>query len=241
MQNSSSVLGSLIGVAVAIGIGIGIFGWSCRSKENAEFIKSVESGDLQKVAEMLTNSPKLINARNKQGRAALTISVLRRDLEMMKLLLAKGADVNVRDNDTRGFTPLHWSASGGYLDCAELLLANFADIHAKTHAGWCSLYYALRLDGNSPMNKEMAELLYFHKADVNIRYEGGRTLLHFAAMKTRPEALKWLLAKGADPTAKSNEGETPLDYALKWGNQESLGVLRRESTEKLPTDDKTEK
>jgi len=226
VRNSSPRLFSIASALITIVICITLFSWYRGSKEKKEFIEAVTAGNLQKVEEMLVKSPSLVNSKNKEGRTALTVAVWKRDLEMMKLLLEHKADVNVRDSGTRGFMPLHWAASGGYLDCVELLLANNADVHARTYAGWCSLYYALRLDGTSPMNKEMAELLLSHHADVNVKYEGGKTLLHFAAMKTRSEAVKWLLSKGADRTAKTDKGETPLDYATKWGTPEIVSILQ---------------
>jgi ankyrin repeat protein len=48
-------------------------------------------------------------------------------------LLAKGADVTARSNG--GFTPLHFAASVGDRDAAELLLANHADVNATDDRG----------------------------------------------------------------------------------------------------------
>ncbi len=52
---------------------------------------------------------------------------------MIRLLLAKGADVNVKDN--AGETPLHSAAMNGSVDVTTLLLANGADVNAKDNQG----------------------------------------------------------------------------------------------------------
>ena len=53
------------------------------------------------------------------------------DLATVKALL-KGNPKLVFSKDDKGNTPLHWAASHGHRDVVELLLANGADVNAKS-------------------------------------------------------------------------------------------------------------
>ena len=54
--------------------------------------------------------------------------------EVVELLLANKADVNVRDS-YEGMTPLHCAAAFGHKNVAELLLTNNADVNATNKVG----------------------------------------------------------------------------------------------------------
>jgi ankyrin repeat protein len=72
-------------------------------------------------------------ARNQAGVMPLHAAAAARDIETMRLLLDRGADVNARQQ--LGFTPLHGAASNGDEAMADLLLARGADPRAKSDDG----------------------------------------------------------------------------------------------------------
>lgn len=51
-------------------------------------------------------------------------------VDVVKLLLDRGADINTKDKEA-GSTPLHGASSLGYVDVIKLLLEKGADINAK--------------------------------------------------------------------------------------------------------------
>jgi len=64
---------------------------------------------------------------------AIFHAVMQGHIEMTRLLINKGADVNVRTTQRR--TALHVSSYYGTLDCAKLLLDNGAEVDTKTSEG----------------------------------------------------------------------------------------------------------
>jgi len=57
---------------------------------------------------------------------------------VVKLLIAKGADVNAKAKD--GERPLHWAAFADHKDVVELMITKGADVNAKGNDGWTPLH-----------------------------------------------------------------------------------------------------
>ena len=106
-------------------------------------------------------------------------------MEIVELLIAKGADVNMRDDS--GQTPLLNATSGGHKEIIELFIAEGADVNAKGYDGMTPLHVAA-LYGR----KEIAELFIAKGADVNAFSEPNPLLrsgtpLDLAIMRKHPE------------------------------------------------------
>jgi hypothetical protein len=65
----------------------------------------------------------------KEGPGPLHLAVSKNDLDLAKLLLAKGADINARDD--KDATPLHYAAATLRLEIVKLLVEKGADINAR--------------------------------------------------------------------------------------------------------------
>ena len=76
-------------------------------------------------------------------------------LEAAKLLLAKGADIDARDNEQ--MTPLHVVAMEGRKEMSKLLVSKGAQINPKDAKGRTPLYLATHYDSKD--NKGVAEIL----------------------------------------------------------------------------------
>ncbi|VEP13406.1 Ankyrin [Hyella patelloides LEGE 07179] len=67
-------------------------------------------------------------------------------LDIVKLLLDAGANVNALEGNYSKTTPLHWAATGGHLEVTKLLVENDANINAKdnwynlTPLGWTTIF-----------------------------------------------------------------------------------------------------
>ncbi len=178
-------------------------------------------GHTDQVAALLKEDPKLINARDGDGRTVLHWAALYGQKKVVELLLAEKADVNSLDED--GFTPLHWAATFNQSDAVKVLLANKADMNLKVQKyGWTALRLAV-IHGHMAT----AEALLNGGADPNVKDEENIPLLHQAVIRGKKEMVELLLAKKANVNTKDSEGETALDEAEEQGNKEIIELLRQ--------------
>ena len=71
----------------------------------------------------------------KVKQAALLAAVTNGHHKVMEVLLNYNVNVNCRSHEQSDYTPLHFAASKGYLNCAKVLLKYHADITAKDALG----------------------------------------------------------------------------------------------------------
>lgn len=83
------------------------------------------------------------------------------NLEMVEFLVSRGAEINVADNE--GWTPLHATASCGYIDIASFLINNRADLALVNSDGDLPIDIA---EGND-MESLLAEAMASQKIDAD--------------------------------------------------------------------------
>ena len=161
------------------------------------------------------------------------------DAERVSLLLARGENVNARDENYNRITPLFLAIENGSAEIAETLLNFGAKINIRDDQRQTPL---MRLDedatpalvdllikhgarvnladkqGNTPLilaargvRAEVLQILIRHGARVDDRNGAGRTALMEAADADNLENVRALLLAGADASLADNDGETPLD------------------------------
>jgi ankyrin repeat protein/beta-lactamase regulating signal transducer with metallopeptidase domain len=136
------------------------------------------------------------------------------DIEQVKSLISKGADVNAKDED--GQVPLHLAARHGNKAVVELLLDRGAVVNVNKKLvpplpGAAPLHEAVRYG-----HKDVAEVLIASGADVNALTKPGDTVLYCAAASGHEELAKLLIANGADVDAALHcvVGHGHLDAAM---------------------------
>ena len=127
--------------------------------------------------------------------------------EIVELLIANGADVNLRS----GMVVKTKDGSDGE-QMAQKIVNNRTPLDMAI----------LR------EHTEIAELLIAKGTDVNAKSNRGYTPLHEASKKEKTEIIELLIAKGADVNAKDVDGKTPLDKAIMFRNDEIADLLRKD-------------
>ena len=138
--------------------------------------------------------------------------------DIVEILLAKGADVNVKRND--GVTALMSASREGHKDVVEQLLAAGADVIAEANDGGTALMMAAQ-NGH----KEAVKLLLAKGADVNAKTDTSSTALILASQEGHEDVVELLLAAGADVNAKANTGATALMLAARGGYTEIVKLF----------------
>ena len=146
------------------------------------------------------------------------------NLEVLNLLLEKGADVNACNKWRE--TPLLIAANNGHVEAVKALLKSGADPSLCSEAGWSALTFAAH-KGYS----DIVRLLLVAQAPVNCRVtEDLSTPLHKACAGSKPghlSAVTQLLGGNADVHALNKWRETPLLTAANHGQDKAVGELLR--------------
>jgi ankyrin repeat protein len=181
----------------------------------------------------------------------------RGDLRSVKTLLAKGADVNAKNQI--GMNALMAAVRGGHLKVVKFLIDKGAKVDARDNDGFtalmtaCGLGYLqvanVLLDKGAQVNARteygvtalknainsqcvpLVELLLARGADVNARLDDGSTLLMWATIPGKIEIVKLLLQSGANVHAKSRDGSTALFWAAVNERPELVKLLNTHGAE----------
>jgi hypothetical protein len=148
---------------------------------------------------------------------ALLQAVRTENVEAMRALIERGANVNAKD--IGGNTPLHSAAENWAVECLKVLLSSGADINARNNLGETPLMVA----GNIP---KALGILLDAGADMNARDKRGSTALLNAASSGEISKVKMLIQRGADVSLRSPEGKTALDIAIESNHKKIAALLR---------------
>ena len=110
-----------------------------------------------------------------RGYTPLHLAAYSGHIEIARLLLQNGAEVNVMRNNY-GITPLHWAALNGHVDILHLLVENGVDLEAQSSCGSRALHFAAD-EGHLPF---IQELISRYHVDINARDNEGTTALSWA-------------------------------------------------------------
>ncbi|KAH8805076.1 ankyrin repeat-containing domain protein [Xylogone sp. PMI_703] len=160
------------------------------------------------------------------GSTPLQIAAGDGHVQLVKLLLRKGADVNAPAHEKRGRTALQAAVEKRHHGIVEILLQAGAEVNAPaaTTGGYTALQAAIISD-----NVEMMERLIFLGGLINARPSGigGVTCLQAAAYVGDLDVIALLLGLGAEVNAPAADqyGLTALQAAASSGDPEAVNML----------------
>lgn len=153
------------------------------------FFESAATGRIDRVREMIKKDPSLVHAFSPDGWTALHLNFNK--LEMAKLLIDAGSDLNLNSHNTLDATPLQGAAANNWIDLARLYLSRGANINCRSEGGGTPLHEAA---GNGFV--EFARLLIEKGADVNQKDDKGKTPLTIALESKQASTAKLLSEHG---------------------------------------------
>jgi ankyrin repeat protein len=175
--------------------------------------------DRMEAVSSLLNMRVPLNVRNpRTGSTPLAIAAEFNRVEAVRLLLARGVDVELANN--LGVTPLSYAASKGHVSLAQLLLDHGAKVEVSDRFGQSPLWQSAKYQ-----HHELAALLLGHGADANSHDLRGQSALHLAAQTGDIRTLDLLLQAHANVDITDNNADTPLIIAAGLGNLESARRL----------------
>ena len=187
MKKLAVVLGSVVAVTALLHAGV----------DASRVADAAMTNDAAAVKTLLMRGED-VNAAQGDGMTALHWAVRRGNADLVKMLLAAGANVRATTR-LGGYTPLIMAAQTGHAASIEALLAAGADPKQTTESGVTPLMFA-----SASGQADAVQALLAHGADVNaVEPTRGETALMFAAASQRVDAVRALIAAKADVNAAS--------------------------------------
>jgi ankyrin repeat protein len=164
-----------------------------------------------------------INVKDDDNFTPLIKSFETDSVEITKLLLDKGADINIKtiNNITALYLAVNKiNTNPLYIDIVKMILEKNININEKFRNNKTILYIALE-----KKMIDIAKMILEKNPDVNIIDKDGISPLYLAVLANNMEIIKLLLSKGADINSKDNNNTTILHIAVFDNNTELVKIL----------------
>jgi len=177
-----------------------------------DFFAAISGRNAAVAKQLLTADASLATARNRQGVSAVMLARYYNQGDVVDTILALRDDLDIFE-----------AATFSRLDRLRVLLKeDAARVHAFSADGGTALHLASYFG-----QPEAAQLLIERGADVHAVAKGfgGVQPINAAAAGRHPEVVRILLAAGAEPNARQQQGWTALMSAANNGDAETARML----------------
>lgn len=182
-----------------------------KPSKNRELFDAVIANDIAKVISKLKNKAD-VNIHYKlpvvaggevEGWTPLMSAAFNANLDMVKLLVKKGAWINYLNSEVKNAL---WLATyAGNVGVVEYLLKNRAYVNNSDNSSTTPIMLAAIND-----DVEIAKLLIGYGANIDMRHDDGDTALMFAVANGNSEIARILINAGADLNVSNKFGITAL-------------------------------
>ena len=204
------------------------------------------------VAGMLIEHGADVTTQDGNGSTPLHLTLQRGQVELARMLIERGADVTAQDEYRS--TPLHLALQGGRVEVVRMLIERGADITAQSMYGLTPLHQTLLKGQNeiahiliergaditardefwrTPLHlalqkkpRKRVDTHWPSPPGTRTPYDKDWELPLLSALQRAPgELAVMLIERGADVTAQTENGVTPLHLALEAGRMNVAGML----------------
>jgi ankyrin repeat protein len=184
-------------------------------------IDAIKSGNLAEVKNLIQSGVEFDTLQFKieyNSYTVLTWAAANDHIEIVELLLEKGANVNQARQD--GKTALMLAILFGKIQIIELLLEKGANVNQADQYGDTAL-----IEAAANGNIEIVKLLLEKGAKVNKANKDGETALMLAILFGKIQIIELLLEKGANVNQADQDGKTALMKAIICGQTQIFELL----------------
>ncbi len=201
--------------------------------ETGDVIKAVVKNDYAAVTKYIDEGldPNL-KGKGPYQAALLNTACRKNSIKMVKLLLSKGADVNLAGH--QGETSLMKAASHARTpEIVKLLVEKGADINKVSDDGSSVLDFAVIGVVSRQGSMEAVKFLVNQGLDVDQSSDKkredyrGYTVLMMAVRSNKIELAEYLISKGANVNTRALKGDTPLSIAVEENHNKMIALLKK--------------
>lgn len=187
-----------------------------------KLIKATEDENIDKIISLL-DSGEFIDIQDEDGKTPLMVAVKKNNLQITKLLLARGANPNIRDNTM--LSPWLCAGANGFYKILQVAQEYNPEISSTNRFGGTVL-----LPSSEKGYLKTVEVALKAGVSVNHVNDLGWSALQEAVILgdggyLYRDIIRKLMLGGANPNLKDNEGKTAKDWAISRNENQVVDIL----------------